>query len=165
MFLPLIGCLAYIFTEVIKRQQVSAIQSTAASIVNPGGRIKALEKNFKFSDTFTNRIALADAYLENGMNEKAIDLYEPARKGVFVDNEHLIRQLMHAYYAVGRFEDVTLLGPKIASAISFAKSHTNLLYALALEKTGKFNLVENQYKAMNHRYSNYEARYNYRVFY
>lgn len=164
VFLPLIGCLAYVFTEIVKKQHVSAIQSTAASIVNPGGRMSDLEKKFKFSDTFTNRVALADAYMENGMNEKAIELYEPALKGVFLDNEHVIKQLIHAYYNTGRFEDVTRIAPKVINTMNFSKSHSNLLYVFALEKTGKLDLVEKQYQAMNHRFSNYEARYNYGCF-
>ncbi|MBC7862386.1 MAG: hypothetical protein IAF38_05380 [Bacteroidia bacterium] len=161
VFLPLIGCLAYIFTEIVKRHHVSSIQSTAASIVNPGGRLSDLEKKFKFSDTFANRIALADAYLENRMYEKAIELYEAALKGIFSDNEHVIKQLIKAYHNTGRLEDIILIAPKVLNTIDFSKSQSNLFYAFALENTGKFDLAEKQYKAMNHRFSNYEARYNY----
>lgn len=163
VFLPFIGSLAYIFTEMVKKQHVSAIQSTAASIVNPGGKISDLEKRFKFSDTFINRVALADAYLENGMNEKAIELYEPAVKGVLQD-EHVIRQLIQAYHNVGRYEDIVAIGPKVANTMNFSKSHASLLYTLALEKAGRTDLAEKQYQAMNHRYSNYEARYRYGMF-
>ncbi|PBQ31292.1 hypothetical protein CNR22_05775 [Sphingobacteriaceae bacterium] len=164
VFLPLVGSLVYIFTEIVKRNHVSDIQEKAVAFVNPGGRIKNLEKNFKFTSTFTNRVALADAYLESGMFEKAIELYEPALTGIFHDNEHILKQLIHAYYQLDRMDEVVRTGLKITNAMNFSKSHTNLLYALALEKTGNTSLVEKQYQAMNHRFSNYEARYNYGCF-
>jgi hypothetical protein len=164
VFLPVIGSIAYIFTEIIKKQHVSSIQSEVVNIVNPGGRIKDLEKKFKFTDTFNNRVALADAYLQSGMNEQAIELYEGGLKGMFQDNEHAIKQLMQCYYNVGRFDDVTRIAPKIARTVDFTKSRANILYALALEQTGKSDLAEKEFRAMNHRYSNYEARFNYGEF-
>lgn len=160
VFLPLIGCIAYIFTEVVKRQHVSVIRSTAASFVNPGGRIGELEKRFKFSDTFTNRVALADAYLVAGMNEKAIELYEQAGKGVFED-EHVVKQLILAYYKLGRFGDVIAVAPKIAKGMNFTRSQASLFYARSLEHVGRLEQAEKHYQAMNHRYENYEARYYY----
>ena len=39
-----------------------------------------------------------------------------------------------------------------------------MFYALALEKTNKIDLAEKEFKATNHRFSNYEARYNYGQF-
>ncbi|MCC6370669.1 MAG: PLDc N-terminal domain-containing protein [Bacteroidia bacterium] len=164
VFLPFVGSLAYIFTEIVKRQHVTSIQSTVVNMVNPTGRISDLEKQFKYSNTFVNRCALADAYLQNGENERAIELYEPGLTGVFQNNEHVIKQLMVAYYNLGRYQDVVNLAPKVSSTMNFSKTRNNLLYAFALEKTGKTDLVEKEYKNMNHRFSNYEARYNYGCF-
>lgn len=161
VFLPLIGSLAYIFTEIVKRRHVSDLQSKVTTLVNPKGRISDLEKQFKFSPTFTNRVALADAYLENGMTERAIELYEQSLEGVFKDNEHVIKQLIHAYYSVNRFEDIVKIAPKVRNGMNFSKTQTNLLYAFALEKTGDLAQLEKEFKAMNHRYTNYEARYRY----
>ena len=119
VFLPLIGSLAYIFTEIVKRRHVSDLQSKVTTLVNPKGRISDLEKQFKFSPTFTNRVALADAYLENGMIERAIELYEQSLEGVFKDNEHVIKQLIHAYYSVNRFEDIVKIAPKVRNGMNF----------------------------------------------
>lgn len=161
VFLPFIGSLAYLFTEVIQRRHVSVVQNTVGSLVNPKGRIHELEKQFKFSDTFTNRVALADAYLENGRNQDAIALYEPTLSSTFSTNEHVIKQLIIAYYNTGRYEDVARIAPKVVNSMYFSKSRNNLLYALALEKINQPGLAEQQYKAMSHRFSNYEARYLY----
>lgn len=161
VFLPFIGSVIYIFTEVIKKQHISGVQNSIQTIANPSGKINELEKRFKFSDTFTNRVALADAYLDNGLNEKAIELYEPALTGVFIDNEHVIKQLIIAYYNLGQFQKVTDIAPKILKSFDFSKSRANLLYALSLLEIGDFVKAEKEFIAMNHRFSNYEARYYY----
>ncbi|MCE3225766.1 MAG: hypothetical protein K0S32_317 [Bacteroidetes bacterium] len=164
VFLPFIGSLIYLFTEVIQKRHVSSVQSVVGDVINPKGRISDLEKQFKYSNTFTNRVALADAYLAAGQNEKAIELYEPGLTGIFHDNELAVKNLIQAYYNVGRYEDIVRMAPRIEKNINFSRSHANFLYAIALEKTGKKDLAEKQYKALNHRFSNYEARYHYGEF-
>jgi len=164
VFLPLIGCLVYFFTEILNKRQVSSLQSDVVNIVNPGAKIKELEKRFKFSDTLANRTALADAYLERGMNDNAIELYEPALKGLFENNEHIINQLIKAYFALERYQDIVTIAPRIANSFNFSKNRPAILYALALEKTGNLEQAEKQFKSLNHRFSNYEARYHYGQF-
>ncbi|MES2514698.1 MAG: hypothetical protein V4580_11165 [Bacteroidota bacterium] len=161
VFLPVIGCVIYIFTEIIQKRHLSGVQSSIQSIANPGGKISDLEKKFKFSDTFTNRVALADIYLQNGTTEKAIELYEPALKGVFIDNEHVIKQLIHAYHITGEHHKVVALAPKVLKSFEFSKTRANLLYALSLVETGDTVNAEREFIAMDHRFSNYEARYHY----
>jgi len=159
--LPLIGCLVYIFTEIIHKNDVSSVQSGIINVINPGGRLKTLEKNFNFSDTLANRIALADNYLVRNQYDKAIELYEPVLKGLYHDNEHVIKHLAEAYYNVGRYEDVTRIIPKATRSLTFPQSRANLIYAFALEKTGQHSLAEKEYQGMNLRFSNYESRYHY----
>ena len=161
VFLPLIGCIIYVFSEVIKKRHVSVVQNTVQTIANPGGRINELEKRFKFSDTFANRVALADAYLASNANEKAIALYEPALTGVFDDNEHVVKQLIQAYYNLGQYGKIVAIAPKVTKTFDFSKHRANLLYALALQELGKSAEAEKEFNAMNHRFSNYEARYCY----
>lgn len=161
VFLPFIGSIVYLFTEVIKKRHVSNVQATVVNVVNPKGRISELEKQFKFSNTFTNRVALADAYLASKMYDKAIELYEPGLTGAFSNDEHVVGNLIEAYHHVGRYEEIARIGHKLTNNINFSKTRNNLYYAWALEKVGKTDLVEAQYKAMNHRFGNYEARYNY----
>lgn len=164
IFLPLVGCVAYLFMEVLNRQHVSSIQADVSKLVNPTGKIKELEKKFLFTDTFANRVALADAYIDKALYQKAIDLYEPALKGLFENNEHVIEQLIFAYYKLERFHDAAKLAPRISKKLNFTKTRANLLYALSLEKIGEVSSAESEFKRMNHRFSNYESRYNYGEF-
>jgi len=160
-FIPLVGCLIYLYSEVINKNDITNLQTGVASIVNPGGRIKDLEARFKFSETFTNRVALANAYLENKMYEKAIALYEPALTGVFNESEDVIHNLIKAYHQMGRYDDIIRIAPRIASTYGFARSKANLSYAIALAEKGKYDEAENEYKKMNLRFVNYESRFYY----
>lgn len=164
VFLPVIGSIAYIFTEIIKKGDIAQVQSGVVDLVNPGGKIKALEEQFKFSNTFANRVALADAYFAIGNFDKALELYEPALTGLFEDNEHVIMQLIQIYFTSEQYAKILGIAPRIANAIEFPKSQACLHYAIALEKNNNLKEAEKFYQKMNNRYANYEARYLYGQF-
>ncbi len=164
VFLPLVGSLAYIFTEIIQKQHVSSVQEGVAAIVNPSGRVRKLERALKFSDTMANRTALADAYLASGMYAQAATLYESCLTNLFSNSEQVIKNLIQAYFHLGRYEDVIHVAPKVAGDLTFPKSPANLMYAIALEKCNLPQQAEREYAKLNLRFSNYEARYRYGLF-
>src|SRR5258705_12780071 len=90
VFLPLIGCLIYIYTEMFSRRDIQNMQSGMISVFRPGSSVRKLEETLRFSDTFTNRIALADAYLETGDTDRAIEIYESSLEGNFTENEYVL---------------------------------------------------------------------------
>ena len=164
VFLPVIGSLAYIFTEIFTGKELSNVQSGVGSVFNPGGRIKKLEKNLSFSDTFNNRIVLADAYLAAGQTGKAIELYESSLTGNFTENEYVLCQLVIAYYQVKRYSEIFPVAQKIYKLPQFARSRQHILYATALGYAGHPEQAEKEFKMMKTRFSNYEARYQYSRF-
>lgn len=164
VFLPLVGSLAYIFTEIIQKQHVSSVQEGVAAIVNPSGRVRKLERSLKFSDTIANRTALADAYLAAGMYAQAATLYESCLTNLFSNSEQVIKNLIQAYFHMGRYEDIIGVAPRVASDLTFPKSPANLMYAIALEKSNLPQQAEREYAKLNLRFSNYEARYRYGLF-
>lgn len=164
VFLPVVGCIAYLFTEVITNRDVRNVQSGLGEIINPSGSIRKLEANLQFADTFANRMALADAYLAAGFTDKAIDLYERSREGAFEENEHLIAQLIRAYDAKRQYNDIIVLAKKIYNIPQFRGSHAHILYAKALEAGSKHAEAEKEFKMMGGRFSNYEGRYEYGLF-
>src|SRR5687768_11754186 len=97
VFLPVIGCLIYFFSEIVTGNRIQQVSSGVGSVLNPGGSVRKLEEQLRFADTFHNRVALADAYLANGRTKDAIALYEQSLTGVFTENEHLLKQLIIAY--------------------------------------------------------------------
>ena len=164
IFLPVIGSLVYIFTEMFSGRDLQQVQSGVGAVFNPGGRVRKLEENLRFSDTFNNRIQLADAYLEAGQFQAAIDLYERSMAGNFAENEYLLSQLIIAYHRTGRHADIPPLAKKISKTPQFPRSKAHICYILALEKTGHPDEAEAEFKTLKARYSNFEARYEYALF-
>jgi hypothetical protein len=164
VFLPLVGCIAYIFTEMFSNNDIRQVQSGMSSIFNPSGHIKKLEDNLHFSDTFNNRVTLADAYLQIGQTQKAIELYESSLAGNFTENEQVLKQLIIAYNKEKRFDDVVLVAEKIYSLPQFSRSPSHICYAIALEQIGNHAKAEKEFLRMKGRFSNYEARYQYGLF-
>jgi len=164
VFIPIIGSLIYIFTEMFSGRDVSHLQTGIKNTINPGGKIKKLEDNLRFSDTFNNRVALADAYMQTGQFEKAISLYESSLKNNFSENEYVVSRLIVAYFHTGEFEKIIPQAKKIYNAPQFARSKAHIYYTIALDKSGSPELAEEEFKKMNSKFSNFEARYEYARF-
>lgn len=167
VFLPVVGSLIYIFTEMFSRREVQKVQSNLTNltdVINPGGRIAKLEERLRFSDTFNNRIELADAYLANKQTDKAIKLYEQSLTGAFTENEHVRGQLTIARFALKDYEAVVKIASQLVKLPQFSRSRVHLFYALSLAYTGDEPQAEKEFKLMNGQFANYEARYNYGIF-
>ncbi|HEV7782219.1 MAG TPA: PLDc N-terminal domain-containing protein [Chitinophagaceae bacterium] len=164
VFLPLIGCLIYFFSEIVTHREIRTVKSGVGEILNPSGSVKKLEANLRFSDTFTNRMMLADAYLAAGDTGKAIPMYEDSLTGAFSENEHAIAQLIVAYYYEKRYTDILKIVPKISSQPQFPRSKAHILYAMSLAYTGENEKAEKEFLGLKARFSNFEARYYYTLF-
>jgi hypothetical protein len=164
VLLPLIGCIAYFFTEIFNKRDLHQVQSGVGDVFNPGGKIKKLENNLRFSDTFNNRVALADAYLAAGQLDRAIDLYESSLTGNFTENEYVLSNLIMAYFDKRNYEKIIPLAKKVQSRPQFARSKPHIRYAIALEHTGRPELAEAEFKTMKGKFANFEARYQYACF-
>lgn len=164
VFLPIVGCIAYIFTEIRPHRGIRTPQVNIGAVFNPGGKIKKLEDELKFTNTFANRVRLADAYLAAGYTEKAIELYEGSLTGAFSENEQVLGQLVVAYFTMERYDDTIAAAKKIYKTQQFIRSRAHMLYAKALENVGQTQLAENEFKLMKGRYSYFEQRYEYGQF-
>jgi hypothetical protein len=167
VFLPVVGSLVYLFMEVFSNRssfKVNAPRINVGAVINPGGRIKKLEENLRFTDTFQNRVLLADAYLQTGQTDKAIELYQSSLTGAFSENEHVLAQLTIAYYNQERYTDAIKAAEWIHKLPQFLQSQAHLYYAMSLEETGLTDKAEAEFKSMIGRYSYYEQRYQYGMF-
>lgn len=164
VFLPYVGSIIYFFSEIVNGNQLNKVQSGVGSFINPSGGIRKLENQLKFSDTFQNRVALADAYLANGYTDKAIELYEKSYVGVFTENEQLLSGMIAAYYETGRYTDIFPLARKLYKTPQFLRSRIHMLYAMALGQNGNLEEAEKEFKVMNSKFSCFEQRYHYGLF-
>lgn len=162
--LPLIGCIAYLFVEVISKRDISTISSNIGNTINPSGRIKDLERKLEFADTFDNKVALADAYMQAKRVDEALELYESCHVGIFKDNEYLEMKLIVAYYEKGRYDEILELGEKLRGKVDFRKTHAHVLYALTLEMKGRNDEAEKEFRTMNGRFSDFECRFHFGQF-
>lgn len=164
VFVPLVGAIAYIVSEMFTRSGVEQVQAGVTTVLNPTGKIKKMEQQLRFSDTFSNRVQLADTYLAAGEIKKAIALYEGSLTGAFTENEYVLTQLSSAYFQVQRYADVIASTKKISKLPQFPRSGAHLHYAIALEKAGHPEAAEKEFKLMKVRFAYYESRYQYGMF-
>lgn len=164
VFLPVVGCIAYIFSEILTKNKIQNTQVVLNKAINPGGQVKKLEQELKVSDSFENRIALADAYLSINRLLEAQELYEESLNGIFKDNQHVIQQLCKVYYLLEKYPNTLPLIEKIKANKEFNSSETHIIYALTLEQLGRYDQAEKEFLSMFAKFSNYECRFNYGQF-
>jgi hypothetical protein len=156
--LPVIGAIFYLFTQVFNKNDLEKISEGIVTAIVPSKKVKDAEKRLAFSDTFQNRVALADAHFENGDYENASLHYEAALKGNFQNDFYVIKQMMGAMSQSKNYAEVVRLAEKIKDNYEFEKSQAQFIYGLALDKLGRLEEAEKNLKPIDQRYSNYEER-------
>lgn len=162
--LPFAGSIAYIYSEIYSRGQMRNLTAGLGNLFSPGVSIGKLEENLRFTDTFNNRMLLADAYLANGRTLEAIELYESSRTGAFEENEHVLLQLITAYFQTKQYEKLVPLARKMNGRPQFARSRAHVFYAISLGYIGDETAAEAEFKKMKARFSDFEARCQYGFF-
>ncbi len=165
LFVPVLGSILYLFMNVVQKRDVDKAQANIISVINPTKKITHLEKKFKFAETFENQIKLADAYLEAGHFEKAIENYKASLKDVFQNDFYTISKLEEAYYFSSQFDMAIECAEKIIDSQKFSKSKAAFLYALALEKKGDITTAEEYLKTFDAPYSRHQERLELAKFY
>jgi hypothetical protein len=144
-----------VFTD----RDVAKVQNNIAAVVNPTKRIKDLEQKVTFSDTFQNRVNLADAYLESGSIETALEQYQIAMKDESHKNDFYANsQMITGFYELEQHEDVIATVDFIKNHPDFEKSKPQFLYGLSLYKLKGFETAKPILEKINRRYSNYGER-------
>lgn len=159
LFVPLIGCIIYLIINVYNKRDAEKIQDNVVAIINPSKRIKDLEKTLEFSETYQNKVNLADAYVEIKNFNEAIPHYKGALEGNFQNDFYVIEQLISAYFAIEDYDNVISFAKKIIDHSEFKKTKSQFLYGLALEKIGKLEEAERNLKEIDIRFSFYEERF------
>jgi len=142
MFLPIIGCIIYLITQVYNKRDAEKITS----------------------EIYQNRVNLADAFLEIKDYKHAISHYLEAIEGNYQNDLYIFQNLIECYFRVEDYDNVVLYADKIKTHSEFKKSRSQFLYGLALEKTGNLDEAEANLKAIDIRYSFYNERLVYAKF-
>jgi hypothetical protein len=158
LFIPIIGSLIYLIVKVYNRRGADKIQQELTTIINPTKRITDLVKKLEFSDTFQNKVNLADAYYDMGGYKNAINHYEEAISTSFQNDLHVLKRLIESYSQLENYEKVIGYAERINTKLEFRASRSQFLYAVALEKMGSLSEAEQQFEKINISSSNYNER-------
>lgn len=158
LLFPAIGCGIYISIQLLTKHKVIAVAEEFTNVIAPSKKNDQLEQKLAFSDTFQNRINLADAYLKADNLPKAEVAYTEALQGSHKDDFYANSQYIITLYNQEKYKDVISIAQKIESKADFNNSKSEFLYGLSLFALGEIERAEELLSKINQRYSNYEER-------
>lgn len=158
LFVPLIGFIIYLFRYLYNSRDAEKVQEDVINAINPTKKTRELERKLEFSDTYANRIALADAYFDNQNFVSAISNYEKSLEDTVQDNLYAQQQLVLSYFKLHNFEKTIKHAEEIADKPAFKGSKQQFCYGMALKEMGKIEEAETQLKQIDRPYSNYTER-------
>ncbi len=157
-FIPALGSIVYIIIKAFNKKDVEVIQNEITTIINPTKKVQDLEKVLEFSETFQNRVNLADAYLEIGDFNNAKHNYLKAQEDNYKVDVYVAKQLIECFYKLNDFDKVINYSEKIKEKVEFKKSKAQFYYGLSLKELGRLEEAEIQLRILDQRYSNYNER-------
>lgn len=157
-FIPVLGSLIYIITQVYNQNDVGKIQDEITTVLNPTKKLKDLEKKIEFIDTYTNRIQLAETYFRNNDFTNAIENYKITLKDTVQDHLYAREQLILCYTGLDDYAAVIKQAEFIKNRSEFKGSKQQFCYGLALKEMGEIEAAEIQLKQIDRPYSNYAER-------
>jgi hypothetical protein len=158
VFLPLVGCIIYLATQVFTKRDTEKIQENITTIIDPSKKVRMLEQKLEFSETYQNRINLADAYLASHSYSKAIVHYTKALEDKTQNGFYAKSQLIKAYYYNKDYDAVIAHSESVESYKEYGKSDIPFLYGMSLAEKGRTEEAEAQLKMIDRPYCNYNER-------
>lgn len=158
IFLPVIGCIIYLVTQVYKKSDVETIQENITTISNPTKRVEDLEKKVQFIETYENRVNLGDEYFKIKDYPNAIVNYKKALEDKTQSDFHVQAQLIFSKFHLGDYQGVISDSELIKDSDEFRKAQLQYAYGISLEKSGRIEEAEFQLKQIDKPYSNYNER-------
>ncbi|WP_452224199.1 tetratricopeptide repeat protein [Lacinutrix chionoecetis] len=158
IFIPAIGSIIYLITQVYNKRDAGIIKDNLTSVLVPTKKVKDLNKTLQFSETFQNRLNLADAYFEMKDYNNAIQHYEVALKDKDQNDYFILEKLIAAYYELGDYNKTIAYAEELKSHSEFNNSKSEFIYGLALDKSGHSEAALKHLKSIDQRYSNYNER-------
>lgn len=158
IFIPLIGSLIYLYDAFYNRRNISGLNINVKRMVNANYEIEVMERELKIADTISNRINLANAYLESGNYKKALDMYNQSMTGNYENDPSLKMKKLKTLYLLDNFEEAILIGESLHKHKPFDQSEEKIALANAYAITGKIEMAELTFQSMNFQNCNYKHR-------
>ncbi len=166
LIFPGVGCLLYLFLEVLPDARASRSVSQAGSkvvrMVDPGREIRKAREQLEIADSLRNRRNLAAAYIQEGLFAEAVDILETCLSGLYADDPFLLMELSFALFFKGDLAGAGKSLERLAAVNpGFEKNERTLLTARVLEETGRLDEALEHYASILKVYPGEEARCRY----
>jgi hypothetical protein len=163
MGLPLAGCLAYLFIEILpdvrhSRAARQAVRDIGA-VIDPERDLREKAQRLADADTVENRAALAEECLRRGRAAEARQLFQSCLTGVHATDHALMLGLARAEFALDDHAGACATLERLRAAHpSLDCPAGHLLYARAKEEQGEFEEALIEYAALAGYYPGEEPR-------
>ena len=163
ILVPMVGCLAYFFIEVLPSfgQNPAARKALrrAKRAFDPGRGLREGSLNYERSQNVETASQLAGELSKAGRHEDAIRVCNEARTGLFEDDPKILLALANAHFAAGQHADATATLDYLREKNpGFRSADGHLVYARALEESGAGERALEEYAALVNYYPGAEAR-------
>ena len=162
---PFLGALAYFIFHIYNvRAKDESVPGQEFQNPRVLSKINVLEEQVEIADTVSNKIALADAYMERSEYAKAVEMYRSCLNRLTEDDEELNKKLITAYYSNNDFLNTIQLGEKLNRHRFFQNSVEKTYFAWAYFELHDDNKAESIFKELNIPNTNYYHRKEYAKF-
>jgi hypothetical protein len=166
VFIPGIGCLLYLVTQVLPElsqgQAVSKARGTIVKSVDQRRELRNRMDDLAVSDTLQNKMTLADECLEAAIYDEAISLYQSCLTGTYEHDPELMAKLARAQFLDGAASAArATLDALIKANPNYQSTEDHLLYARCLEALALYADASKEYDALVRAYPGEEARVRY----
>lgn len=166
MLLPVAGCLAYLFMEILPEMKHSRagrqVAKDIGSVVNPDGELRRLTKEAMRTDTVQNKFDLAKECNSRGRFEDAKTLLEQCLTGVHEDDPNIMMAMARAEFGLADYAGCCDTLDRLREANpDYQSSEGHLMYARAMEGQGRDGEALAEYAALSDYYPGEEARCRY----
>jgi hypothetical protein len=166
MFLPLIGCLAYlafaILPDMARSNTARRLTDDMVNTVDPGRGYREKKRQVELVGSAQAKRELADECIKRGYFQDAVDLYQSALGGGFENDPALLHGLARAKLLAGDGAGAQAAYEKLKAADPVAFSaEAELDYARALALQGNNDEALIQYERVLPKYPGEEARCRY----
>ena len=161
LFFPLFGCIIYLVQNFNSASTIKSLEENVKAVVISNYKIEQLEKALRFSDSFKNKVNLADEYVDVSRYDDAIPLYESCLQGFMSEDPSLRMKLLNAHFMNEDYGAAVQYGDNLKSETTFKNSEVRVTYAWSIYQTGHAALAETIFADMDKSFSNYYHKLEY----
>src|SRR3954462_6038526 len=166
LMMPGIGAIAYgamvLITECFGRHQGQLARNSAGRALDPERQYRALKDEDEIADTIANRAALAEESLARGRYREAEAHYDSILAKPLGDEPGNVLGKARALFGDGRLAaTVELLDRLRERWPDFESAEGHLLYARALEESGRLAEAAGEYRDVSEYYAGAEPGFRY----